>query len=132
VPLYNSVSLIGGIIGPYVTGAVVAKYGGFLVVSIIMGSMLCAGSILVLILKSVHLRHGAIALAAVLEASWIGKVHRTCCRSSATAVALRPVSRRNAVGTPVPGTASARARTSVSHLNNCDEPQLLAQVNGSL
>eukprot|EP00775_Hariotina_reticulata_P008854 gene8854-9033_t len=51
MPLYNSVSVIGGIIGPYLTGAVVAKYGGFLVVSIIMGSMLCAGSILVMFLK---------------------------------------------------------------------------------
>jgi MFS family permease len=112
MPLYNSVSVIGGIMGPFVTGAVVAKYGGFLVVSIIMGSMLCAGSLLVLVLKYPYHARCQRLEQSLGQPGWEGASDMLPVKRNRSGVS--PNIEANAVGTAAAGPVSARARTSTS------------------
>lgn len=52
MPLYNSVSVVGGFIGPFVTGAIVqSSGGGFTIVSIILGCMIFFCGVMTITLK---------------------------------------------------------------------------------
>eukprot|EP00878_Enallax_costatus_P009688 GHUV01010120.1.p1 GENE.GHUV01010120.1~~GHUV01010120.1.p1 ORF type:complete len:437 (+),score=77.59 GHUV01010120.1:96-1406(+) len=52
MPLYNSISVLGGFVGPFATGAIVqTSGGGFTVVSIIMGAIIFTCGLLIIALK---------------------------------------------------------------------------------
>jgi hypothetical protein len=52
MPLYNSISVIGGFVGPFVTGSIVQSSGtGFTVVAYVLGAMVFSCGILTVTLK---------------------------------------------------------------------------------
>lgn len=60
LPLVNSAVVLGGIVGPLVTGAILNKLGGFTYVFVIMGCLDVAQALLVLLLRAWVLREGGL------------------------------------------------------------------------
>jgi hypothetical protein len=52
MPLYNSISVIGGFVGPFVTGSIVQSSGsGFTIVAYVLGAMVFVCGVLTVCLK---------------------------------------------------------------------------------
>ncbi|KAI8463284.1 MAG: major facilitator superfamily domain-containing protein [Monoraphidium minutum] len=60
LPLFNSFSVVGGIIGPLLTGALMTRLGGFTWVTIIMGVLMVATGLLVLVLRAWVMHDGGL------------------------------------------------------------------------
>ncbi|GBF99609.1 MFS transporter [Raphidocelis subcapitata] len=60
LPLFSSFSVIGGIVGPLLTGALMGRLGGFTFVTIIMGSLMVATGLLVIVLRAWVMHDGGL------------------------------------------------------------------------